>query len=59
MNTTMFTTNASTGPANQVVSLRFLPDSRRLAALMRGGDITMVSIDEDEMVRMVSTVQCF
>jgi elongator complex protein 1 len=55
----MFMTNASTGPANQVVSLRFLPDSRRLAALMRGGDITMISIDEDEMVRMVSTVQCF
>ncbi|KAJ7799963.1 pol II transcription elongation factor [Mycena olivaceomarginata] len=57
MNTTMFTTNASTGPANQVVSLRFLPDSRRLAALMRGGDITMISIDEDEMPEVEGTIE--
>ncbi|KAJ7935380.1 pol II transcription elongation factor [Mycena leptocephala] len=49
---TMFTTNPSaesvSPAANQVVSFRFLPDSRRLAVLMRGGDITMISIDDEE-----------
>jgi elongator complex protein 1 len=54
---TMFTTNPSaeslSPAANQVVSFRFLPDSRRLAVLMRGGDITMISIDDEEpMVRI-------
>ncbi|KAJ7744686.1 pol II transcription elongation factor [Mycena metata] len=49
---TMFTTNPSNGAstANQVVDLRFLPDSRRLAVSMRGGDITMISIDDEDAV---------
>ncbi|KAJ6488261.1 pol II transcription elongation factor [Mycena vitilis] len=48
---TMFTTNPATeSSASQVVSFRFLPDSRRLAVLMRGGDITMVSIDDEDAV---------
>ncbi|KAF7362473.1 polymerase II transcription elongation factor [Mycena venus] len=49
MNITMFTTNPSNTPTpSQVVSFRFLPDSRRLAVLMRGGDITMISIDDED-----------
>ncbi|KAJ6593195.1 Elongator complex protein 1 [Mycena capillaripes] len=48
---TMFTTNPATETsANQVVSFRFLPDSRRLSVLMRGGDITMISIDDEDPV---------
>ncbi|KAJ7125399.1 IKI3 family-domain-containing protein [Mycena epipterygia] len=58
---TMFTTNpfgASTTPAPEVVSFRFLPDSRRLAVLMRGGDITMITIDdEDSMPEVEGTIE--
>ncbi|KAJ6497417.1 pol II transcription elongation factor [Mycena sanguinolenta] len=60
MNITMFTTNASetSCSANQVVSFRFLPDSRRLAVLMRGGDITMISIDvEDPVPEVEGTIE--
>lgn len=50
---TMFSTvAASEGPvAHQVVSLRVLPDTRRLSVIMRSGDITMVTIDEEPTVR--------
>ncbi|KAJ7099343.1 pol II transcription elongation factor [Mycena belliarum] len=47
---TMFTTNLFDASANQVVSFRFLADSRRLAVLMRGGDITMIAIDDEDPV---------
>ncbi|KAJ7188994.1 pol II transcription elongation factor [Mycena filopes] len=49
---TMFTTNPSNGAstANQVVDLRFLPESRHLAVLMRGGDITTISIDDEDAI---------
>ncbi|KAJ7750119.1 pol II transcription elongation factor [Mycena maculata] len=50
---TMFTTNtlsASNTTAPEVVSFRFLPDSRQLAVLMRGGDITMINVDDEEPV---------
>ncbi|KAJ7672113.1 IKI3 family-domain-containing protein [Mycena rosella] len=47
---TMFTTNPLGASATQVVSFRFLPDSRRLAVLMRGGDITMITIDDEDPV---------
>ncbi|KAJ7252430.1 IKI3 family-domain-containing protein [Mycena haematopus] len=58
MKITMFTTNASTGPANQVVDFRFLPDSRRLVALMRGGDITTISVDgEDPVPEVEGTIE--
>jgi len=29
------------------VSLRFLAETRRIAAVMRGGDVIMVSIEEE------------
>ncbi|KAF7350896.1 polymerase II transcription elongation factor [Mycena sanguinolenta] len=59
MNITMFTTNTSASrSANEVVSFRFLPDSRRLAALMRGGDITMISVDgEDPVPEVEGTIE--
>ncbi|KAJ7198481.1 pol II transcription elongation factor [Mycena pura] len=54
-----FVTNSSgTSKADQVVDFRFLPDSRRLAALMRGGDITTFSVDdEDAMPEVEGTIE--
>ncbi|KAJ7133724.1 pol II transcription elongation factor [Mycena crocata] len=56
---TMFTTNfLGALTVNQVVSLRFLPDSRRLAVIMRGGDITMITVDdEDPMPEVEGTIE--
>ncbi|KAJ7496599.1 pol II transcription elongation factor [Mycena latifolia] len=55
---TMFTTNPLDASATQVVSFRFLPDSRRLAVLTRGGDITMIVIDEeDPMPEVEGTIE--
>lgn len=48
----MFTTIATSHglEANQVVSLRVLPELRKLAVVMRSGDITTVSLDADGTV---------
>ncbi|KAJ6534029.1 pol II transcription elongation factor [Mycena vulgaris] len=55
---TMFTTNPLGASTAQVVSFRFLPDSRRLAVLMRGGDITMITIDaEDPVPEVEGTIE--
>lgn len=45
----MFTSPASSNEpdeAPQVVSLRVIAEERRIAVIMRGGDVVMVSIDE-------------
>ncbi|KAK7057777.1 polymerase II transcription elongation factor [Favolaschia claudopus] len=48
-NTSMFMTKASTNRSlNQVVNLRVLAESRRLIAIMGGGDITTISIEEED-----------
>lgn len=47
----MFTSMASSNEpdeAPQVVSLRVIAEERRIAAIMRGGDVVMVSIDEED-----------
>jgi elongator complex protein 1 len=46
----MFMTIASSGSSqvSQVLSLRVLPETRRLSIIMRNGDITMISLDEDD-----------
>lgn len=36
-------------PASQVVSLRILPETRRLVVIMRGGDITVIALDEQDL----------
>lgn len=48
----MFTSIAASSSAlkTQVVSLRVLPEARRLSIILGGGDITMVTLDEDEPV---------
>ncbi|GLB37914.1 hypothetical protein LshimejAT787_0409650 [Lyophyllum shimeji] len=43
--------------ASQVVSLRVIPESRRLSVIMRSGDITMVSLEEDATVEVEGTVE--
>ncbi|KAF7290054.1 polymerase II transcription elongation factor [Mycena chlorophos] len=48
---TMFTTAASaTDTRDQVAELRFLPESRKLCILVRGGDIAMIPIDDEDPV---------
>ncbi|KAJ7478610.1 pol II transcription elongation factor [Mycena galericulata] len=50
---TMFTTNSLGTPTttpSEVVSFRFLPDSRQLAVLMCGGDIMMINVDDEDSV---------
>lgn len=47
----MFTSLASSNEpddAPQIVSLRVVAEVRKLAAIMRGGDVLMISIDEEE-----------
>ena len=45
---TFQTIASSNGPSTtQIVSLRFLAETRRIAAVMRGGDVIMVSIEEE------------
>lgn len=46
----MFTTVASSRipMSPQVLSLRVLPEARRLSVIMRNGDITMIPLDEDD-----------
>lgn len=46
----MFVTVASSrsSPSLQVLSLRVLPETRRLSVIMRNGDITMVTLGEDD-----------
>jgi hypothetical protein len=39
---------SSNGPSNgQIISFRFMTESRRIAAIMRGGDVVMISIEEE------------
>ena len=39
---------SSNGPSNgQITSFRFMAESRRIAAIMRGGDVVMISIEEE------------
>ena len=39
---------SSDGPSNgQITSFRFMAESRRIAAIMRGGDVVMISIEEE------------
>ena len=39
---------SSNGPSNgQIISFRFMAESRRIAAIMRGGDVVMISIEEE------------
>ncbi|ESK87867.1 pol ii transcription elongation factor [Moniliophthora roreri MCA 2997] len=51
---TMFSSIASgSRSASQVVSLRVIPDSRKLVAVMRGGDITTMPLDEEAAMAQV------
>ena len=46
--------------APQVVSLRVVAEERRIAVIMRGGDVVMLSIDEkDSPVRPLGEIQSF
>ncbi|TFK44978.1 IKI3 family-domain-containing protein [Crucibulum laeve] len=47
---TIFTSISSPDghPVSQVVSLRIISEVRKIAAIMRGGDITMISLDEED-----------
>ncbi|KAF9012601.1 IKI3 family-domain-containing protein [Cyathus striatus] len=47
---TMFTSIASSEEygSSQVLSLRAISEFRKLAAIMRGGDITMISLEEED-----------
>ncbi|KAJ7072902.1 pol II transcription elongation factor [Mycena amicta] len=47
---TMFTTTSSPDDESQVAELRFLPESRKLCILACGGDIVMVSIDDEDPI---------
>ena len=39
---------SSNGQSNgQITSFRFIAESRRIAAIMRGGDVVMISIEEE------------
>ena len=39
---------SSNGPSNgQIISFRFIAESRRIAAIMCGGDVIMISIEEE------------
>ncbi|KAJ2918056.1 hypothetical protein MD484_g2395, partial [Candolleomyces efflorescens] len=49
--TTMFTSMASSNEPDevpQIVSLRVIAEARRIAAIMRGGDVVVVSLDEED-----------
>ena len=38
------------GPSNtEIISFRFMAESRRIAAIMRGGDVIMITIEEEGM----------
>ena len=52
---------SSNGPSNgQIISFRFMAESRRIAAIMRGGDVVMISIDEEGApVRDLQVVPAF
>ncbi|KAG5640485.1 hypothetical protein DXG03_008338, partial [Asterophora parasitica] len=57
---TMFTTTCAvshTSNTSQVISLRVIPEARRLSAIMRNGDITMISLEEDATVEVEGTVE--
>jgi len=44
----IFRTVVSLNASNvEIISFRFMAESRRIAAIMRGGDVIMVSIDEE------------
>ena len=43
----------------QVISFRFMADSRHIAAIMRGGDVIMISIEEGTPVRDLQVVPAF
>ena len=48
---TMFTSMASSNEPDevpQIVSLRVIAEARRIAAIMRGGDVVVASIDEED-----------
>lgn len=45
---TTFTTNSHHVTASQVASLHVLPETRNLAVIMRGGDITMIPLDDED-----------
>ena len=39
---------SSNGPSSdQIISFRFMAESRRIAAIMGGGDVVMISIEEE------------
>ncbi|KAF8885990.1 IKI3 family-domain-containing protein [Infundibulicybe gibba] len=42
------TTSLQVPYLSQVISLKMIPDSRKLVTVMRGGDISTISIDEDD-----------
>ncbi|KAF8058697.1 pol II transcription elongation factor [Lyophyllum atratum] len=57
---TMFTaiSASSHGPnTSQVISLHIIPELRRLSVIMRNGDITMISLEEDATVEVEGTVE--
>ncbi|KAG6814838.1 hypothetical protein H0H93_012058, partial [Arthromyces matolae] len=48
--------SSNTAGASQIISLRIIPEERRLSAIMRNGDITMISLD-DGTVEVEGTVE--
>ncbi|KAG5650449.1 hypothetical protein H0H81_012203 [Sphagnurus paluster] len=57
----MFTAIASSSQASgtQVISLRVIPEARRISVIMRNGDITMVSFEDAAAVEVEGTVEPF
>lgn len=58
----MFTSIASSNEpdeAPQVVSLRVVAEERRIAVIMRGGDVVMVSLDEEDSPVRADSPFCF
>ncbi|CAK5281923.1 unnamed protein product [Mycena citricolor] len=56
---TMFTAGASSSSTagSQIVAFHFLPDTRSISVLMRAGDITTVSVDEDTLPEVEGTIE--
>ena len=54
-----FQTVVSSNGPSQIISFRFMAETRRIAAIMRGGDVIMISIEEGMPVRDLQVVPAF
>lgn len=52
------TVSSAGATRSQIVTLRFMAETRRMCAIMRGGDVIMISIEDEGAPVRLQTVLC-